>query len=347
MKPGTVPHAAKFDTTSEANLIQVKTEKQRLKSGIIVHSTIFLLQIHGYSTNHRKLHFKPIKRFLGLMVMSSAPLVHNGKKLGVLSNRLPSRASWEILYKVETGCDIAPTPQGTTQTKQRCVSPIPWQAPVTKATEPTEPPRKKIADIPDTRRKKFTKSVVKDSTTQVLQPLAQKHKSTVKRKASPRITVHDISGSPLQKRAKPADFTYTSVVVTNKDNVLFTRNRQNKFWFPGCHIRRGESPGKAAMRALSSKAIRDYAGSLKLKFVSALELGDCICAVYHLQVFDQSTIKIQKEKAASSNHAWCAEWFSIKSFLKEMTIHSSLIFKYRNVATMRETIMKNLSLIHI
>ena len=95
------------------------------------------------------------------------------------------------------------------------------------------------------------------------------------------------------------------------------------------------------MRALSSKAIRDYTGSLKLKFEGALEIKDCICAVYHLQVFDQSTIQIQKEKAASSNHTWCAEWFSIKSFLKEMTIHSSLIFKYRNVATVRETIMKN------
>jgi hypothetical protein len=80
MQPGTVPHAAKFDTTSKANLIQVKTEKQRLKSGTIVHSTIFVLRIHGYSTNHRKLYFLPIKKFLGLMAMSSAPLVHNGKK---------------------------------------------------------------------------------------------------------------------------------------------------------------------------------------------------------------------------------------------------------------------------
>ena len=75
----------------------------------------------------------------------------------------------------------------------------------------------------------FTQSVVKDSKIQVLCPLAQKHKSPAKRKASPRITVHGISGSPLQKRAKPADFTYTSIVVTNKDNVILTRNMENKF----------------------------------------------------------------------------------------------------------------------
>jgi hypothetical protein len=31
MQPGTVPHAAKFDTTSKANLIQVKSRKTEIK----------------------------------------------------------------------------------------------------------------------------------------------------------------------------------------------------------------------------------------------------------------------------------------------------------------------------
>ena len=254
MQPGTMPQATHFDTTSKANLVQVKTEQQRLASGTKIHSTIFVLQVHGHSPYHRKLHFIPIKKFLGLMAMSYAPVVHNGEKIGVLSNRLPSRASWEILYKVVTGYDIAPTPQDTMRTK-RCVSPVPWQAPVAKATKPTELPQKEIPDIPDTKTKLFTQSVMKDSITQVLRPLPRKHKSTVKRKASPRITVHAISGSPLQKRAKPTDFTYTSIVVTNKDNVLLTRNKQNKFWFPGCHIRKGESRAKPQCERLVQKQL--------------------------------------------------------------------------------------------
>jgi hypothetical protein len=46
---------------SQAILAQVKNEKQRLKSGTIVHSTIFVLKLQGCPTTHRKLHFYPSK----------------------------------------------------------------------------------------------------------------------------------------------------------------------------------------------------------------------------------------------------------------------------------------------
>ena len=78
---------------------------------------------------------------------------------------------------------------------------------------------------------------------------------------------------------------------------------------------------------------------MKLKFVGALEIGDCICAVYHLQLFDQSTIKVQMEKGTSTTKTWRAEWFSIKSFLNEINDHSRHTFKFKNVATVREMIL--------
>ena len=45
------------NATSQASLVQVKTEKQRLKSGTIVHSKIFVLKLHGCPTSYSKLHF--------------------------------------------------------------------------------------------------------------------------------------------------------------------------------------------------------------------------------------------------------------------------------------------------
>ena len=69
----------------------------------------------------------------------------------------------------------------------------------------------------------------------------------------------------------------------------------------------GESPGAAAMQSLSTKAIRIYSGSMKLKFIGALEIGDCICAVYHLQVLEPSTIKIRIEGELLNEKTWCAE----------------------------------------
>jgi hypothetical protein len=67
------------NATSQISLVQVKTEKQRLKSGTIVHSINFVLKLHGCPTSYSKLHFLPIKYFLGLMAMNSSPLVLNGK----------------------------------------------------------------------------------------------------------------------------------------------------------------------------------------------------------------------------------------------------------------------------
>ena len=83
----------------------------------------------------------------------------------------------------------------------------------------------------------FTHSFMTKATANVLRPKAKKNTSSTKRKASPQVTVHGISGSPLQKRANPSDFKYASIVLTNDDKVLLTRNVKISFGFQDVTLR--------------------------------------------------------------------------------------------------------------
>ena len=56
-----------------------------------------------------------------------------------------------------------------------------------------------------------------------------------------------------------------------------------------------------------------YSGSLKLKFIGALEIGERICAVYYLKLLDPSTVKIYMKEKYLDEKTLCAEWFSIES----------------------------------